>query len=54
MFSSEYFGIPTTKATSERIFSTWEDCLNNKHNSLNPIKLEREVMFIYNKSLLNL
>ncbi len=43
--------IPATQASSERIFSISGQCLNGRH-SLDPIKLEREVMFIYNKSLL--
>ncbi len=46
--------IPATQAISERIFSISGDCLNDKRNSLNPVKLEREVMLIYNKTLLNL
>jgi len=43
--------IPATQASSERVFSISGQCLNGRH-SLDPIKLEREVMFIYNKSLL--
>ncbi len=35
-------------------FSISDDCLNVKRNSLNPIKLEKEVIFIHSKSLLGL
>ncbi len=48
------WAIPATQAISERILSIWGDCLNDKRNSLNTVKLEREVMLIYNKTLLNL
>ncbi len=38
----------------ERVFSISGHCLNIERNSLNRIKLVREIMFIYNKSLLGL
>jgi len=46
--------VPATQASSERTFSISGDCLNSKRTSLNSIKLQREVMFIYNKKLLDL
>lgn len=46
--------IPATQASSERVFSISGDCSSGKRSSINPLKLEREVMFIYNKSIIDL
>lgn len=53
-FARQIQVIPATHASSERIFSISGDCLSLKRNLLKPGKLEREVMFIYNKNLLKI
>ena len=50
----DILAIPASQASCERTFSISGNCLNTLRNSLSPIKLEKEVMFIYNEKLLNL
>jgi hypothetical protein len=50
----EILVIPATQASSERVFSISGDCSTGKRSSINPSKLEREVMLIYNKSIIDL
>ena len=46
--------IPASQSSCERVFSISGDFFSPNRNQLNPIKLQREVMFNYNSSLLNL
>ena len=50
----DILSVPATQASCERVFSISGNSLNTKRHFLNPIKLEREVMLIYNKQLLNI
>jgi hypothetical protein len=53
-FALEILPTPATQASSERVFSVSGDCLSGKRNSLNPTKLQREVMLIFNRKYINL
>ena len=52
--SCDILSIPATQASCERVFSISGDCLSTRRNSLKPTKLEREVMLICNKHLLDI
>jgi hypothetical protein len=52
-FALEILLIPTTQASSERVFSLYGNCLTGKRNLLNPTKLQ-EVMLIYNNKYIKI